>query len=253
MKRIIGVISLMTLLTCPYLLLAGCGQKGNPKEQLEITRNTTALVEVGRVERATLRHVLNLTGTLAPKRQVFVSSKVPGRISEIRCEEGGPVSQGEVLVRIDQTEYLAGMRQAKAAVHTAEAGLAKARAGTRPEQLRQIEAATAQAKANLDLAVISRKRMENLAKDDSIPRAKLDMVLAQEKLARGQHAAATAGLEMAKKGATKEDLAIVKAQVDWLTCRKSKWWLEFPKPGSGVFPKACGSRLMWTAIRTMHL
>ena len=46
--------------------------------------------------------------------QVDVSSKYPGRLSEVTVEEGSSVTQGQVIARITSPEYEAQLRAAKA-------------------------------------------------------------------------------------------------------------------------------------------
>ena len=48
--------------------------------------------------------------------QVDVSSKYPGRLSEVTVEEGSSVTQGQVIAKITSPEYEAQLRAAKANV-----------------------------------------------------------------------------------------------------------------------------------------
>ena len=60
--------------------------------------------------------------------QVDVSSKYPGRLSEVTVEEGSNVTQGQVIARITAPEYEAQLRAAKADVQKANDALAAAEA-----------------------------------------------------------------------------------------------------------------------------
>jgi HlyD family secretion protein len=60
--------------------------------------------------------------------QVDVSSKYPGRLSEVAVEEGSNVARGQVIAKITSPEYEAQLRAAKANVQKAKDGLAAAEA-----------------------------------------------------------------------------------------------------------------------------
>ena len=69
---------------------------------------------------------------------------------ELLAGEGDEVEAGQVLVRLDGTLLEAQSEAAQAALDIAQAGLAQALAGARPEQIRQAEAALAQAQIARD-------------------------------------------------------------------------------------------------------
>jgi HlyD family secretion protein len=60
--------------------------------------------------------------------QVDVSSKYPGRLSEVTVEEGSTVTKGQVIAKITSPEYEAQLRAAKADVRKANDALAAAEA-----------------------------------------------------------------------------------------------------------------------------
>ena len=60
--------------------------------------------------------------------QVDVSSKYPGRLSEVTVEEGSNVTKGQVIAKITSPEYEAKLRAAKADVQKANDALAAAEA-----------------------------------------------------------------------------------------------------------------------------
>ena len=65
-----------------------------------------------------------------------VSSKVPGRILEIRVKEGDFVKVGDTLAILDAPEVRAKMEQAQSAQDAASALEMKAQNGAREEQIR---------------------------------------------------------------------------------------------------------------------
>jgi RND family efflux transporter MFP subunit len=71
--------------------------------------------------------VLTASGYVVARRKAVVSAKIQGRLSELRVEEGSRVREGEVIARLESTDYEAQVRRSKAAVARAEADLAENR------------------------------------------------------------------------------------------------------------------------------
>lgn len=63
-----------------------------------------------------LRQLLPLSGSLRAVNQASVKAKVSGEIREVLVREGEPVKAGQVLVRMDGSDYRARMEQAKGAL-----------------------------------------------------------------------------------------------------------------------------------------
>ena len=82
--------------------------------------------------------------------EIDIAPELGGRVVELLADEGDQVEAGQVLVRLDTTLLDAQIAAAQAGLDVAQAGLAQALAGARPEQIRQAEAALAQAEAARD-------------------------------------------------------------------------------------------------------
>ena len=78
--------------------------------------------------------ILTASGYLVARQQSVVSSKIQGRISELRVEEGSVVKAGEVLATLDNQDALAAIAKAKADIDYAKADLAEAQ---RQERLQE--------------------------------------------------------------------------------------------------------------------
>ena len=79
-----------------------------------------------------------------------VSSKVPGRILEIRVKEGDFVKAGDTLAILDAPEVRAKMEQARSAENAAAALELKAQNGARKEQIQGAFSVLQQAKAGYE-------------------------------------------------------------------------------------------------------
>ena len=83
---------------------------------------------------------------------VGVGSRVGGRVIEVLVKEGDAVKQGDVLVRLDAAESEAAVAAATARLAQAQATLAKAETGARPEEIQQAEAALARTEEQYRMA-----------------------------------------------------------------------------------------------------
>ena len=142
-----------------------------------------------------------------------VSSKVPGRILEIRVKEGDYVKVGDTLAIIDAPEVRAKMEQARGAEDAASAIELKAQNGARKEQIQGAYQVLQQAKAGLEIAEKSYKRIQRLFDEGVMSAQKRDEVFAQYKAMEAQCKAAQSQYDMAVNGARREDKLAAQAQV----------------------------------------
>lgn len=71
--------------------------------------------------------LLAASGYVVAHRKAVVSAKIQGRLAELRVEEGSAVREGEVIARLESTDYEANIERSKAAILRAEADLAEAK------------------------------------------------------------------------------------------------------------------------------
>lgn len=142
-----------------------------------------------------------------------VSSKVPGRILELRVKEGDFVKAGQTLAIIEAPEVQAKMSQAKSAVDAASAIEQMAQNGARKEQIQAAFQLWEQAKAGLEIAEKSYNRMKVLYKEEVISAQKFDEAEAMYKSAQAQVKAAKSQYDMAVNGARQEERRAASATV----------------------------------------
>ena len=71
--------------------------------------------------------ILDASGYVVARRQATVSSKITGKVVEVKIEEGQRVEQGQVIARLDDTTQRAAAAQARAQRAQADANLTAAR------------------------------------------------------------------------------------------------------------------------------
>ena len=142
-----------------------------------------------------------------------VSSKVPGRILELRVKEGDYVKAGDTLAILDAPEVRAKMAQARSAEDAASAIELKAQNGARKEQIQGAFQVLQQAKAGLEIAEKSYGRVQRLFDEGVLSAQKRDEAYAQYKAMEAQCKAAQSQYDMAINGARREDKLAAQAQV----------------------------------------
>ena len=142
-----------------------------------------------------------------------VSSKVPGRVLEIRVGEGDMVRKGDTLVILEAPDVSAKLYQASALYEAAQALDEKARNGAQKEQIAGAFEMWQKAKAGLDVAEKSYKRVANLFEKGVVSAQKHDEAKAQYEAMVATEKAAKSQYDMAKNGVRYEDRKAANAKV----------------------------------------
>ena len=142
-----------------------------------------------------------------------VSSKVPGRILELRVKEGDFVKAGDTLAILDAPDVRAKMEQAQSAENAAAALELKAKNGARKEQIQGAFSVLQQAKAGYEIAEKSYNRVQRLFDEGVMSAQKRDEAFANYKAMEAQMKAAQSQYDMAVNGARMEDKMAASAQV----------------------------------------
>lgn len=168
--------------------LAACGRDTAATASADRTDSTPPR-EVRVVPAAGVRvpRTVNVTGTLAAEEQVVLAMKVPGRLAELRVDLGTRVRRGEVVARLDPTDFRLRLEQAQAALEQARARLGLPPQGTDDRVDPAETAIVRQARAVLDEARLTRDRMARLWDQQLIARAQLDAAVAAERVAEGRY------------------------------------------------------------------
>src|SRR5271167_2950551 len=70
--------------------------------------------------------LLDASGYIVARRRATVSSKITGKVVEVRLEEGQRVEAGEIIARLDDSNWKAALAQSNAQLQQAQANLASA-------------------------------------------------------------------------------------------------------------------------------
>lgn len=142
-----------------------------------------------------------------------VSSKIPGRVREIKVSEGDHVSAGDTLVVLEAPDVQAKLAQAEAAFHAAKALEQKALTGSRREQIQSAYEVWQKAIAGREVAEKTYNRVNRLFENGVMAEQKRDEALANYRAMLASENAAKSQYDMAVNGARHEDISAAHAQV----------------------------------------
>jgi HlyD family secretion protein len=135
------------------------------------------LEEVGRRD---LVASVTASGQIEPKRSVDISADITGRITHLPVEEGDWVRRGDLVLRIDPSQYEAAVARARAMMASAEASALQAVANRD------------QAKRAADRAEQLRRQDVNLVSDEQLEQARTQHEVAEALAVSARHQVAQA-------------------------------------------------------------
>ncbi len=161
MKTIIGLVVLAGVVGGLFMLNEYTRTKDGTS-LLHVAPEVEILVETATPEQRTIVRRVQAPGEVEPLDEVDISSEVMGKIVEMPVEEGDYVRAGELLCRLDDTEYRARVLSAeanvaklKALIVQADAELEKAeRDWDQQQQLRETHATSEMELSNYRTALV---------------------------------------------------------------------------------------------------
>ena len=180
--------------------------------------NAAPLVETARVQSISAASapegvVLNATGYIVAAHRIEVAAKVIGRVKWIGVDKGDRVTEGQVIVRLEDDEYQAQLEQAKGQLAMLEAKLAEALHGSRPEEIAQAQANLESARADLENAKVTLDRTVGLMKEGVTARQTLDDAQARYDSAVHKVNSLQKAYELVKLGPRQEEIDALRGQV----------------------------------------
>jgi HlyD family secretion protein len=186
------------------------------------------LADLGLQTEARPAGVLAASGIIEAE-EVSVTTEMGGRVAEVLADEGDPVDQGAVVIRLDDALLQAQMAQAKAALEAARAALTQVQAGASEADIGQAEALLRQAEAARDGALQS-------LNDARTARAEPQELEAQIDGARTQLAIAELNVEQAIANARAADIQTAYFQRTYAQLLEG-FDVEIPVPGQPIVLK----------------
>ncbi|HQR37476.1 MAG TPA: efflux RND transporter periplasmic adaptor subunit [Blastocatellia bacterium] len=158
--------------------------------------------------------VLTVSGYVVAAHRIAVGSKVLGRVEWIGVDKGDKVEKGQVLVRLEDSEFRTQVAQARANVALAQARLDELKSGSRPQEKQRDRATVSQAEANLRDAELEFGRIEQLYRAGVTSKAEFDRAQARRDVARSQLETARESSKLTDLGPREEQVRAAAAEVD---------------------------------------
>jgi RND family efflux transporter MFP subunit len=172
------------------LLLSGCQNQpavGAEEAKAKAAGPPPREVKVTPAAERTIARTVTATGTLAADDQVVLGTKVAGRLAEITVDLGTRVKKGQVIGRLDQSDFKFRVEQAEASLQQARVRLGLSPTGSDERVDPEQTAIVRQARAMMDDARLTRDRSVKLAQQDLIARAQLDSAEAALLVSEGRY------------------------------------------------------------------
>ncbi len=191
-----SLTSILKTIVLPLLGISLTACTGEPHKK-ELSSEAVP-VTVGRLQHVNERETIAVSGTVSTQNSpASVSFLVSGKVVFVGPREGEYVKKGQVLARIDPTDFNLSIKGVAAQAATAQAALEKAMNSARPELLEQ-------ARIGFERAEDEYRRMKMLYDSKSLAPNDFQKYKAAYERAKQEY-------EQAKAGGQKEDKALAKA------------------------------------------
>jgi len=155
---------------------------------------------------------IRISGNIEAHESV-VSFKVQGRIVALPVQEGQYVTQGDLLARLDDEDYRQQVSMDEATVHTREAELQLALAGSRVQEIKAAKQTVVDAQADLELRRAEFRRRQALLAEQGVSQEDLDSAATQMKRAQATYERAKQTYDQVVEGTRKEEIAVQRANL----------------------------------------
>lgn len=195
---------LLILAVAGSMLLAGCGTGDSADTALKDK------AQAGQADRV----IFLAAGKIEAQSELSVSSKLTARVTKVNVDVGSTVQKGDPLVVLDITDINAGVKQAEAAVNSAQANLAKGLRGTRGEEVAKAKAGLEGARTNYENAKHNLERMRQLFAAGGATAQQVETAQSALATAEATFKSNQEQYNIVSSGETKESINILQAQVN---------------------------------------
>lgn len=170
------------------LLLAACGGDSQSAVAQEGKRDQAPKrVQTAPVVERQLGQSVIVNGTLDAYERATVGTKVAGRVQSLAVDLGSHVRRGQLIARIDPTDYNIRLQQAEAGLAQARVRLGLPAGGSSDAVDPSDTPPVREARAVLEEARATRERYSALLKDGVISKADFDQVQSQSRVAESRY------------------------------------------------------------------
>lgn len=136
-------------------------------------------VEVSTVSERIISPSILASGFLAHEEEVMLSSEVIGKVAEIFIEEGDRVKAGQLVLRVDDINFLAGLEQAEASVRLNTIDIER-----QEVRIENLERQFARTSSLYDSNLVGEEEFDTMR--NQLELARIDLKSSRERLAQAQ-------------------------------------------------------------------
>lgn len=196
---------------------SGCNQKEEKQKETAIS------IEIFPVETMDMSKQVSYVGTISAQNEVMIVPEMQTKVTAVLVKPGDRVRAGQVLIRLDSSDFQAGLAQAQAAV-----AQAKAAKSTNDIRLQQAQANYDRIKTLHDGGAVSDVELET---------ASTNLQLLNSGVAEAGIAQAEAGLSQVQKNINKcSVISPINGVVGSIDAQVG----EFPRPGMAIASVSSG-------------
>jgi len=202
-------------------VLAGCGPRGRAQNPAAAGPPPPAVIVTEAIQ-ATVPVYEEATAQTVAVQTVALRAQIAGTLEQVLFKEGTAVRRGQTVFIVDQRPFIAALQSARAQLATARANLNQA---LQQVQLQQAQAQLTALKATLANIQVQVKRDEYLVAQHAIAQQQLDddetamksaaaNVAAQEAVVKNTALSAQTGIEEARAGVQQAEAGVTQAQLN---------------------------------------
>lgn len=151
--------ALLLLLLCCVLSLSACSQQEGSQLKAEEAPKRVA-VQTATADRRDLETLLTYPSQIRPAKQINVTSKLAGKVSQVFCDVSDVVRAGDVLFTLDTQDIANNIRSLQGQIATAEAAIQSARTGVYLATGSQLQSQILQASGGVEQAKSAKEQAE---------------------------------------------------------------------------------------------
>ena len=203
-----------------------------------------------------------------PSREVNLTFRVSGRVIDLPVRGATDVEEGDVIARLDPSDFETQLTQLESQRDQANAELAALRSGARREEIVALEAAVESAQAQVDQAQDQVERTRELAERGVVADARLEQDEANVRVAEANLRAQVEQLAIGQSGGRPEEIEAAEAAIRGLeaqlqTARNNLDYATLRAPFTGIIARrdidnftniqAGQNVVLLQALSTVHL
>jgi RND family efflux transporter MFP subunit len=175
------------------IVLTGCGTSSGTAATSDSSARAKPVDSLRKVTTVTaaempLEQLIVVTGTLAAEQEIILGMKVAGRISELPVDLGSIVQKGDVIARVDTTDFDLRLRQSAAALEQARVRLGLPPTGTNEDVDLERTSLVREARATMDGTKFRLDRAMQLYEKGLMAKSDFDVANSAYKVSEAQYA-----------------------------------------------------------------